>query len=195
MKTIGVLALQGAVNEHMVQLKRLHINVVNVKKPKQLEQLDGLIIPGGESTAISRLLIENHFIEPIKKLAIDGKGVLGTCAGLVLCAKKTTKPNNADKQTVPLDLIDIIVERNAFGRQKESFETKLDIIHIGQSVPALFIRAPSITYTGANVEVLAKVDNCIVMAQQQNILVTAFHPELTNDLRVMRYFLDLCPSN
>lgn len=195
MKIVGVLGLQGAVTEHIAQLNQLGVEAVEVKKPSQLDQLNGLIIPGGESTAISRLLEENNLINPIKKFATEGKGVLGTCAGLILCGKQTTKPCHTDRQIISLGLIDITVERNGFGRQIDSFEVNLDIRNIGQSVPAVFIRAPYITHVGNSVDVLATLDNRIIMAQQDNVLVTAFHPELTDDLRVMRYFIDLCPPH
>lgn len=192
MKTIGVLALQGAVSEHLIQLERLSVKAIPVKQPQDFEQLDGLIIPGGESTAISRLMKENQLIEPIKLLAQQGKGIFGTCAGLILCGTSTTHSAQTDRDVIPLQLIDIKVERNGFGRQIDSFETKLTIKHIGEHIPAVFIRAPYIQEVGKNVEVLAKVNDHIIMAQQDNILVAAFHPELTHDYRVMQYFLTLC---
>lgn len=195
MKIVGVLGLQGAITEHMAQLNQLGVEAVEVKKPSQFDKLQGLIIPGGESTAISRLLSENDLIEPIKKFVSEGKGVLGTCAGLILCGKYTTNPHDTDRQIIPLGLIDIIVERNGFGRQIDSFEVDLNISHIGQSIPAVFIRAPYITHIGSDVDVLATLNNRIIMAQQGKVLVTAFHPELTDDLRVMRYFINLCPSD
>lgn len=192
MKTIGVLALQGAAAEHLAMLNQLSVNAIAVKQPQDLEQLDGLIIPGGESTAISRLMQENQLIDPIKSLAQQGKGIFGTCAGLILCSTTTTDLTHTDKAVIPLQLIDIVVERNGFGRQVDSFEVELTVKHIGEDIPAVFIRAPYIQKIGENVEILATFDDRIVMAQQNNILVAAFHPELTPDDRIMKYFLTLC---
>ncbi|WP_392566754.1 pyridoxal 5'-phosphate synthase glutaminase subunit PdxT [Utexia brackfieldae] len=189
MKKIGVLALQGAVCEHLTMLRKLQVDAISIKQPDQLETLNGLIIPGGESTAISRLIEENHFHEAIVRFAQSGKAILGTCAGLILCAK-SIKPSPLNGSLIkPLGLMDMIVERNGFGRQVDSFEIELDIQHIGNHIPAVFIRAPYITSVGAGVEVLATIDDHIVMAKQQNILVAAFHPELTPDNRIMDYFI------
>ncbi|KFA58873.1 glutamine amidotransferase subunit PdxT [Gilliamella sp. Choc4-2] len=185
-KYIGVLNLQGAVSEHISMLNSIdNVQATLVQKPEQLANLDGLIIPGGESTTISRLIKQNGLIEPIKQLAKQGKGVLGTCAGLVLCGKTTT--HNEVEQ---LGLIDISVERNGFGRQINSFETLLNIELIGQQIPAVFIRAPYIIKASKQVKQLAFVNDHCVMAQQDNILVCSFHPELTVDNRIMRYFID-----
>lgn len=187
-KKIGVLNLQGAVSEHLMMLSQLdNIEPIAVKDPKQLENLDGLIIPGGESTAISRLIKQNGLFEPIKQFAKQGKGIFGTCAGLVLCGMATTH-----HEVELLQLIDITVERNGFGRQINSFETIMDITPIGHDIPAVFIRAPYIASAGNNVQQLAFIDGHCVMAQQDNILVCSFHPELTQDDRIMRYFVDLC---
>ena len=188
LKKVGVLNLQGAVSEHITMLNSLdNVQAIAVKHPEQLAELDGLIIPGGESTTISRLIRQNGLFEPIKQFAQQGKGILGTCAGLVLCGKTTT--HNEVEQ---LALIDIHVERNGFGRQINSFETKLDVKLIGQQIPAVFIRAPYIAKAGEQVEQLAFIDEHCVMAKQNNILVCSFHPELTQDNRIMHYFVESC---
>ncbi|MFQ1008193.1 pyridoxal 5'-phosphate synthase glutaminase subunit PdxT [Gilliamella apicola] len=188
LKKVGVLNLQGAVSEHITMLNSLdNVQAIAVKHPEQLAELDGLIIPGGESTTISRLIKQNGLFEPIKQFAQQGKGILGTCAGLVLCGKTTT--HNEVEQ---LALIDIHVERNGFGRQINSFETKLDVKLIGQQIPAVFIRAPYIAKAGEQVEQLAFIDEHCVMAKQNNILVCSFHPELTQDNRIMNYFVESC---
>ena len=188
LKKVGVLNLQGAVSEHITMLNSLdNVQAIAVKHPEQLAELDGLIIPGGESTTISRLIKQNGLFEPIKQFAQQGKGIFGTCAGLVLCGKTTT--HNEVEQ---LALIDICVERNGFGRQINSFETKLDVKLIGQQIPAVFIRAPYIAKAGEQVEQLAFIDEHCVMAKQNNILVCSFHPELTQDNRIMHYFVESC---
>ena len=187
-KTIGVLNLQGAVTEHLNMLATINLVIpIAVKKPEQLSQVDGLIIPGGESTAISRLIRQNGLFEPIQEFAKQGKGIFGTCAGLVLCGNETSH-----SEVEQLGLMDIVVERNGFGRQIASFETMLDIAPIGQQVPAVFIRAPYIAKSGKQVTQLAFIDNHCVMAEQNNILVCSFHPELTTDNRIMRYFIEKC---
>ncbi|OCG63884.1 pyridoxal 5'-phosphate synthase glutaminase subunit PdxT [Gilliamella sp. GillExp13] len=185
-KYIGVLNLQGAVSEHISMLNSIdNVQSILVQKPEQLANLDGLIIPGGESTTISRLVKQNGLLTPIQQFAKQGKGILGTCAGLVLCGKTTTH-----NEVELLDLMDICVERNGFGRQINSFETMLEIPNIGEQIPAVFIRAPYIAKAGEQVNQLAFIDNHCVMAQQDNILVCSFHPELTADNRIMRYFVE-----
>lgn len=188
LKKIGVLNLQGAVSEHITMLLSIeNVIAVTVKKPEHLAGLDGLIIPGGESTTISRLIKQNGLFEPIKEFARQGKGIFGTCAGLVLCGTTTTH-----YEVELLELMDITVERNGFGRQVASFETFLDIASIGEHIPAIFIRAPYIMHAGNPVKQLAFIDDHCVMAEQNNILVCSFHPELSNDNRVMKYFVDKC---
>lgn len=187
---IGVLALQGAFREHIKSVNALGAEAREVRKPEQLSGISGLIIPGGESTAIGKLMVEYRLIEPIKKLAMKGLSIFGTCAGMIALAKKTTEG------TQPLlELMDIEVRRNAFGRQVDSFESDLFIPVIGkQSYRAIFIRAPWIERAGAGVKPLASVKygDCdkIVLAEQDNLLVSAFHPELTDDLRIHKYFLE-----
>ena len=186
---IGILALQGAFREHCAAVRRLGAECVEVRLPSQLDDLDGLIIPGGESTTIGKLaalygldVAINHFAQD------EGHPVWGTCAGLIYVA------HDVGRAQPHLDLIDVQVARNAFGRQIDSFETDLPMPVLGDApFPAVFIRAPLISQTGPGVQTLAALpDGTVVAAQQGRTLVTAFHPELTNDLRVHRYFLDLC---
>lgn len=186
MKTVGVLALQGAISEHVKMLKQLGVQAIPVKSVNDLVLVNGLIIPGGESTAISRLIQQSGFYEAIQKFA-GTKPVMGTCAGLILCSKRIS---HADGKVVPLGLIDITVERNGFGRQVDSFETFLTVRGIVKPVPAVFIRAPFILEVADGVKILATIDNKIVMAEQGNILVMAFHPELTADTKIFEYFID-----
>lgn len=183
-----MLNLQGAVTEHLNMLASIDLVIpIAVKKPEQLSQVDGLIIPGGESTAISRLIRQNGLFEPIQEFAKQGKGIFGTCAGLVLCGNETSH-----SEVEQLGLMDIVVERNGFGRQIASFETMLDIAPIGQQIPAVFIQAPYIAKAGKQVTQLTFIENHCVMAEQDNILVCSFHPELTTDNRIMRYFIEKC---
>jgi 5'-phosphate synthase pdxT subunit len=185
---IGVLAAQGAFVEHIKVLNQLEVDTAPVRLPRELAGMDGLIIPGGESTTMSRLIAEYGLEEEIKKLAMAGKPLFGTCAGMIILSR-----NISGNTTHTLGLMDIQVKRNAFGRQKESFETMLPVPVLGEEpFPAVFIRAPLIESCHHDVEVLAKMpDNTVVAARQGNILVTAFHPELTGDLRFHRYFLDM----
>lgn len=186
MKTVGVLALQGAVSEHLSMLAALGVTGVAVKYQQDLDGLDGLIIPGGESTAISRLIQENDLYEALQNFA-QSHPVLGTCAGLILCGNRII---NDDGKVKPLNLMDMCVERNGFGRQIDSFEVELDVKGIGKNIPAVFIRAPYIASVGDDVEVLAYVDDKIVMAKQGKTLVMAFHPELTDDTRIFEFFIN-----
>jgi pyridoxal 5'-phosphate synthase pdxT subunit len=185
---IGVLASQGAFIEHINILKKLGVETIPVRLPRQLAGLDGLIIPGGESTTISKLMKDYDLVEEIKKLAEKGMAIFGTCAGMILLAKKIS-----DSSVDSLSLVDITVRRNAFGRQTESFETDLAIPVLGeQPFPCVFIRAPLIENTNGKVEVLARLENgTVVAARQGRYLVSAFHPELTDDLRFHQYFLDI----
>jgi 5'-phosphate synthase pdxT subunit len=182
---IGVLALQGAFREHIEALRELGVEAVEVRLPEQLEGLDGLIIPGGESTAIGKLAAKYGLSEAIRRYVSAGHPVYGTCAGMIMLSRDV----GIDQ---PLfGLMDIKVERNAFGRQLDSFETDLDIPALGNKpFHGVFIRAPKIEDVGKGVEVLAKLeDGTPVAAQEGNMIVTAFHPELTDDLRFHRYFL------
>ncbi|WP_461611667.1 pyridoxal 5'-phosphate synthase glutaminase subunit PdxT [Cytobacillus kochii] len=186
MLKIGVLALQGAVSEHIKQIESAGQVAVAVKKASELPSLDALIIPGGESTAIRKLIDYYEFKAPIQQFSAEKKPIFGTCAGLVLLANEL-----ADGSEAHLRLMDISVKRNAFGRQKDSFETMLQVKGFTDNVPAVFIRAPIITEVTEHVEVLATYDNQIVAAKQDHLLVTSFHPELTEDNRWMKLFIEM----
>ena len=189
--TVGVLALQGSFHEHSDILKRIGVAVIEVRLPEQLQGVDGLIIPGGESTTIGKLAVDFDLLEPLREFG-KKKAVWGTCAGAILLSK------DAHRSQPLLGLMDISVDRNAFGRQIASFETELDIpvLKTISSEPTpfhgVFIRAPLITSVDGDAEILAKLpDGSIVAAQQGHLLATAFHPELTGDDRVHRYFIHM----
>jgi len=184
---IGVLSLQGAVREHIQMIENSGAHGVSIKKPHELSKIDALIIPGGESTVIGKLMAKYGFDDAIKELYKDGMPIYGTCAGLILLAQKVVGGN---KYT--LGLMNIEVRRNAFGRQKESFEADLEIPGIGKNpFTGIFIRAPWIELIGKDVHVMAKFKGKIVMAQEGRLLVTAFHPELTGDKRIHDYFIEM----
>ncbi|MEN1966516.1 pyridoxal 5'-phosphate synthase glutaminase subunit PdxT [Lentibacillus sp. N15] len=185
MTTIGVLALQGAVREHMRSVEQAGAKAIEIKRKEQLEAIDGLILPGGESTTMRRLIDSYHFSAAIRKFGSQGKPIFGTCAGLILLARAI------EGQEAHLGLMDMKVARNAFGRQVASFEAELSIAHVADDFNAVFIRAPYILETGKDVEVLATYDDKIVAAKQGNYVCTAFHPELTDDNRFMEYFYQL----
>jgi 5'-phosphate synthase pdxT subunit len=187
-KKIGVLALQGAFVEHIASLEKLRAEALPIRLPQELESLDGLIIPGGESTAIGRLMVSYGLMKALCKLGRDGFPMFGTCAGMILLAK-----NALDSDVETIGAMDIKVRRNAFGRQVDSFETLLPVPALGGvPFPAVFIRAPIIVETGAGVEILTSLpDGTPVAARQGNLLVSAFHPELTSDLRFHAYFLQI----
>ena len=180
---IGILNVQGAVSEHANSVRMLGDNPVLVKHPEDIEMIDGLIIPGGESTTIGKLIDKYQLSLLIEEKAKQGMPIFGTCAGLILLADQIEGFESAH-----LRLMDIIVNRNSFGRQRESFETPIHIKGIAEDFPAVFIRAPHIVKCGAKVEILSEFEGRIVAAQQGNLLVTAFHPELTEDTRIHLHF-------
>jgi 5'-phosphate synthase pdxT subunit len=188
---IGVLALQGAFIEHEQALQRIGVEAREVRLPEQLEGLDGLIIPGGESTTIGKLAVQYGLMEPIRAMAAEGKLLWGTCAGMIFMAK------DVGRDQPLLGLMDVTVQRNAFGRQVDSFETDLDVPAIitpenKRPFHAIFIRAPLIESVGMGVDVLAALSNgAIVAARQGRLLATSFHPELAYDDRFHRYFVSL----
>ena len=186
-----MLAMQGAFAEHIGVLRQAGGDALPVRLPGDLEGLDGLVIPGGESTTISRLMREYGLVQPVRDMAQQGLPLLGICAGLVLLASEV-----GDPRVEPLALMDIGVKRNAFGRQVDSFETDLDMPVLGEApFRAIFIRAPIVERAGPEVDVLARLDDGTVVAVRQGkLLAAAFHPELTGDLRFHRYFLDLAGS-
>ena len=186
---IGVLAVQGDFAEHIAALRRLGVDCAEVRLPEHLAGVDGLIIPGGESTTLSRLMSIYRLRAPVAAMAAEGRAIWGTCAGMIMLAAEITE---ADPQ--PLQLMDIGVRRNAFGRQIDSFEQDLPIAGLGDELfHAVFIRAPIVTRTGAAVTTLAALPEGgpAVAVQQGKLLATAFHPELTADDRLHRYFLGL----
>jgi len=182
---VGVLSLQGAVEEHLRMIKRCDFEGIKVKTVEDLKKVDRLIIPGGESTAIGKLAKIYGLDREIVKKGREGMPIFGTCAGMILLANKVV-----GNEQIRFNLIDIVVERNAFGRQVDSFEVDLKIKDFsGKPFKAVFIRAPYIRKVEKEVKVLSEFNGKIVMARQKNILVASFHPELTNDLRVHKYFL------
>lgn len=190
---IGILALQGAFLEHANVLRQLDVIPVEVRLPEDLIGLDGLIIPGGESTTIGKLATQFGLVEPMRHFIEGGKAVWGTCAGLIFLARNVGATGSGG-HVVPtrIPVIDITVDRNAFGRQVDSFEADLQPTFVQDKIPfrAVFIRAPRIERSGQDVEILAKLgDGTAVAARQGNLLVTAFHPELTDDPRFHQYFL------
>lgn len=185
---IGVLALQGAVREHCNSLRKCGVEPVEIRYLAQIQEVRGLIIPGGESTTIGKLLVKHRMLDSLAEMGRKGFPIFGTCTGLILLAKEIIGSNQSR-----LGLMDITVERNAFGRQIASFEKDLIIPELGEiAFHAIFIRAPYITKVGSGVKILAQFDQKILMAQQRNLLAASFHPELTEDIRVHRYFLELC---
>ena len=188
---IGVLASQGAFAEHIAILHQLKVETVPVRLPKELVGLDGLIIPGGESSSISKLMLDYNLMNEVRNLGRNSFPVFGTCAGMVLLSSKTP-----DLGIELLGVMDITVRRNAFGRQKDSFETELSIPVLGEKpFPGVFIRAPVIEQANSGVEIIARLaDGTSVAARQGRLLASAFHPELTSDLRFHQYFLDIVPG-
>ena len=185
---VGVLALQGAFREHVAAVTRLGATAREVRQLKDIDGIDALIIPGGESTTMGKLLNEWNMLEPLRQRILDGMPVYGSCAGLILLCREI---ENSDQPR--LGVLDATVRRNAFGRQVDSFETDLNIPEIGADpIPAVFIRAPVLTGVGAGVTVLAEVNGQAVAVRQNNILATSFHPELTPDTRMHSYFLSFC---
>jgi 5'-phosphate synthase pdxT subunit len=184
---VGVLALQGAFAEHKKTLERLGHDVVEVRLPDQLASVDALVIPGGESTTIGKLLVDYGLLEPLRERVRGGMPTLGTCAGAIVLAK------DIGRDQPLIGAMDLVVNRNAFGRQLQSFETKLSVPAVGgDPFHAIFIRAPSIVSVGPGAEELARLgDGTIVAARQGNLVATAFHPELTEDTRLHEYWLGL----
>ena len=185
---IGVLAIQGDFIEHINILQTLGVECREIRLPEQLSDVEGLIIPGGESSTLSRLLTRYNLRQPIKQLATDGKPLWGTCAGMIMMASEIT-----ENDPVPLEIMDIDVQRNAFGRQIDSFEQELEITGFDETpYHAIFIRAPVIKRVGSGVSIMASLqDGRPVAVQQANLMATSFHPELTKDARFHTHFLNL----
>jgi pyridoxal 5'-phosphate synthase pdxT subunit len=183
-KRIGVLALQGDFREHVEILRKLRVEPVEVRSAEDLEGLEGLIVPGGESTAIGNLMAQSGLLDGVRSFFYRGGPVWGTCAGMVLAASATTGP----RQPL-LGLMNALVERNGFGRQVHSFEKELEVEGFEEPFVGVFIRAPFFEDVGPGIEVMSEMDGRVVAAKGENILVTAFHPELTDDYRFHEYFL------
>lgn len=187
---IGILALQGAFEEHEKVLEKLGVASVEIRNLDDFQQvqsdLSGLILPGGESTTMGKLLRDQQMLLPIREAILSGLPVFGTCAGLILLAREITSQEESHLATM-----DIVVERNAYGRQLGSFYTEAECKGVGK-IPMTFIRGPIISSLGEDAEILATVDDQIVAAQEKNMLVTSFHPELTDDVRLHQYFIKMC---
>lgn len=185
---IGVLSLQGGVIEHIKHIQALGHTALEVKKLEDMQNIDGLILPGGESTSIGKILRERNMLIPLRESILSGLPVWGTCAGMILLAKEIE-----NDKTTHLSVMDIKVRRNAYGSQIDSFETTDIIEELSNTpIPLIFIRAPYIVSVGNDVKILHKVNGNIVAARQNNILATSFHPELTDNLEFHRYFISMC---
>jgi len=189
---IGILALQGAFAEHIGILRQLEVEASPIRLPSELSNLDGLIIPGGESTSILKLIQDFHFAQPLTEMAQTGFPIWGICAGMICLANKIGNSNFKS-----LAVMDMVVKRNAFGRQIDSFETELPIPVLGNKpFPAVFIRAPIIAKVGPQVDILARLPNgTAIAARQGKLVVSAFHPELSHDLRFHSCFVKIMTSN
>jgi 5'-phosphate synthase pdxT subunit len=186
MVKIGVLALQGAFREHIQSIRNCNVEAIEIKFPRQLQEIDGLIIPGGESTTISKLMKKYDFISYLDDFHKSGKAIFGTCAGLILIAKKV------EGGDFSLGYIDLEVARNSYGRQIESFEEDITLeFDPYENFRAVFIRAPKILKAGTGVEILSKIKDNIILARQGNVLASTFHPELHYDTRIHKYFLKM----
>lgn len=186
MTKVGVLALQGDFREHLAVLDSLGVDSIAVKTPEGLDLVDALVIPGGESTTIGKMAVRFGLIDPLRDRIRDGLPVYGTCAGLIFLSASLTE---GDQPLI--GALDVVVRRNAFGRQNESFEATLDVEGLDEPFDAVFIRAPWVEKVGSEVEVLASVEDHPVMVRQGNILASSFHPELTGDNRIHRMLLDM----
>lgn len=186
--TVGVLALQGAFARHLAVIESLGNHARAVRLPEDLAAVERLIMPGGESTTMSFLLDSNGLRRPLAERIAAGMPVFGTCAGMILLAREILD-GRPDQE--PLGAIDLAVRRNAFGRQRDSFEADLDVTGLDQTFPAVFIRAPIVDKAGSDVDVLASVDEQPVLCRQGSVMVAAFHPELSDDARIHRLFLQM----
>ncbi|OBA72353.1 glutamine amidotransferase subunit PdxT [Mycobacterium sp. 1554424.7] len=188
---IGVLALQGDTREHLAALREAGAESMPVRRRAELEALDGLVIPGGESTTISHLLLDFELLEPLRQRLADGLPAYGACAGMILLATDILDAGARGRQALPLRAIDMTVRRNAFGRQVDSFEGDIPFAGLDSPVRAVFIRAPWVERTGDGVQVLARAAGHVVAVRQGPMLATAFHPEMTGDRRIHHLFVDI----
>jgi pyridoxal 5'-phosphate synthase pdxT subunit len=188
---IGVLALQGDTREHLAALRDLGASAVTVRRSGELDAVDALVIPGGESTTMTHLLRDLDLLEPLRKRLADGLPAYGACAGMILLASEILDAGAGGREAVPLGAIDITVRRNAFGRQVDSFEGDVSFAGFDDPVHAVFIRAPWVERVGSGVQVLASAAGHVVAVRQGRVLATAFHPEVTGDRRIHRLFVDI----
>ncbi|OBF21947.1 pyridoxal 5'-phosphate synthase glutaminase subunit PdxT [Mycobacterium sp. ACS4331] len=187
---VGVLALQGDTREHLAALREAGAQACTVRRPSELDAVDALVIPGGESTAMSHLLREFEMLEPLRARLASGMPAYGSCAGMILLATEINDAGTPGREALPLAGIDMTVRRNAFGRQVDSFEADIDFAGLTGPVHAVFIRAPWVERVGEGVEVLARAGEHIVAVRQGGVLATSFHPEMTGDRRVHKLFVD-----
>jgi len=186
-KKIGVLAMQGAFQKHLDMIKKIGAEGSEIRTADDLDSIDGLIIPGGESTVIAKLLIKNNIMNPVLEKVKSGMGLYGTCAGMILMAK-----NVEDSEQPLLNVMNITVKRNAYGRQRESFEASFEIKNFSENpFSGIFIRSPKVTEYSKDVEVLAEFDGVPVLLKEGKLLASSFHPELTNDTRIHQLFLSM----
>jgi pyridoxal 5'-phosphate synthase pdxT subunit len=188
---IGVLALQGDTREHLAALREAGADSLSVRRQSELDAVDGLVIPGGESTTMSHLLLDLDLLEPLRRRLADGLPAYGACAGMILLASEILDAGASDRKALPLRGIDMTVRRNAFGRQVDSFERDIAFEGLDDPVRAVFIRAPWVERVGAGVQVLARAAGHVVAVRQGSVLATAFHPEMTGDRRIHRLFVDI----
>ncbi|MGA9358598.1 MAG: pyridoxal 5'-phosphate synthase glutaminase subunit PdxT [Mycobacterium sp.] len=188
---IGVLALQGDTREHLAALREAGADSLTVRRQSELDAVDGLVIPGGESTTMSHLLLDLDLLEPLRRRLADGLPAYGACAGMILLASEILDAGASGRKALPLSGIDMTVRRNAFGRQVDSFEGDIAFEGLDGPVRAVFIRAPWVERVGAGVQVLARAAGHVVAVRQGAVLATAFHPEMTGDRRIHRLFVDI----
>ena len=188
---VGVLALQGDTREHLAALTEAGAQASTVRRRSELDAVDALVIPGGESTTMSLLLREFDLLQPLRQRLADGMPAYGSCAGMILLASEILDAGVPGREASALSAIDMTVRRNAFGRQVDSFEGDIDVVGLDEPVRAVFIRAPWVERVGADVQVLARAGDHIVAVRQGPMMATAFHPEMTGDRRIHRLFVDI----
>ena len=188
---VGVLALQGDTREHLAALREAGAEASTVRRRAELDVVDALVLPGGESTAMSHLLREFDLLEPLRARLADGLPAYGSCAGMILLASEILDAGVPGREALPLCGIDMTVRRNAFGRQVDSFEEDVDFAGLDSTVHAVFIRAPWVERVGPDVEVLARAGDHIVAVRHDKVIATSFHPEMTGDRRIHKLFVDL----
>jgi pyridoxal 5'-phosphate synthase pdxT subunit len=188
---VGVLALQGDTREHLAALRECGAEPMTVRRRSELDAVDGLVIPGGESTTMSHLLVDIDLLEPLRQRLADGLPAYGACAGMILLASEILDAGADGRQALPLAAVDMTVRRNAFGRQVDSFEGDVAFAGLDEPVRAVFIRAPWVERVGDGVQVLARAADHAVAVRQGRVLATAFHPEMTGDRRIHQLFVDI----